>query len=69
MNETADYKNYVVRQMGLKEAQFAPFPKTDPLSEPPMSPTARPPTILAVGIRGSSSGGLPSGADQLGKDY
>jgi hypothetical protein len=68
MNETANYKKYVMRQMGLKEAHFAPFPKTDPLSEPQVSPTARPPTILALGIRGSSTGGLPSGADQLGKD-
>lgn len=29
-----------------------------------ISPTARPTPIIALGIRGSSSGGLPSGADQ-----
>ncbi len=117
---SSDYKKYLVRQMGLKEAQFVPFvredehpdidpdelrkgtgeerrehgmsPKkarktaTDHLEEPNqghyysgvekakkagmlkdqtmLSPTAKAPQILAIGIRGSSTGGLPSGADQ-----
>ena len=65
MNDTTNYKKYVASQMGLTEAQFAPFPKK---SEEQISPTARPPTILALGIRGSTTGGLPSGADQLGTD-
>jgi len=65
MNETADYKKYVMRQMGLQEAQFVPLPKKEAI-EPQISPTARPPTILALGIRGSTTGGLPSGADQQG---
>lgn len=65
MNNTTNYKKYVASQMGLTEAQFAPFPKK---SEEQISPTARPPTILALGIRGSTTGGLPSGADQLGTD-
>lgn len=100
-----DYKKYLMRQMGLKEAQFVPFvredehPDIDPeverekdkemgehpqfsakqarlvakqhmgLTENPlMSPTAIPTPIIAVGIRGSSTGGLPSGADQQGQD-
>jgi hypothetical protein len=69
------YKKYLVRQMGLTEAQFIPasrlkkedFPGIDP-QEPQMSPTAKPTPIIAVGIRGSVTGGLPSGADQAGKD-
>jgi len=65
MNQTTNYKKYVASQMGLSEAQFAPFPKN---AEPQISPTARPPTILALGIRGSTTGGLPSGADQVGTD-
>ena len=67
MNDTANYKKYVMRQMGLTEAQFAPLPKKEAI-EPQISPTARPPTILALGIRGSTTGGLPSGADQMAKD-
>lgn len=119
MNETADYKKYVMRQLGLQEAQFVPLPKTEAIDadelekgiddeagehnmtpekarltakqhlskanqghyysgmdkakkagmlkdEGMISPTARPPTILALGIRGSTTGGLPSGADQQG---
>lgn len=54
-----------MRQMGLQEAQFVPLPKKEAI-EPQISPTARPPTILAMGIRGSTTGGLPSGADQQG---
>lgn len=119
-----DYKKYLLRQMGLKEAQFIPssllekdeFPGIDPdelekgkedekgehhmsdkkaeltakqhLNAPDqahyytglekakdagmlkdqvgLSPTAMPTPIIAVGIRGSYSGGLPSGADQQG---
>ena len=67
MKETANYKKYMVRQFGLTESQFVPLPKKEAI-EPQISPTARPPTILALGIRGSTSGGLPSGADQLGTD-
>lgn len=71
MNETA-YKKYLVRQLGLKEAQFVPFvredehPDIDPEAQmqPKVSPTAIPTPIIAVGIRGSVTGGLPSGADQ-----
>jgi hypothetical protein len=100
-----DYKKYLLRQMGLKEAQFVPFvredehPDIDPevlmrkkskeKSEHPqltaaqaeliakqhmkkgvdeqgpmMSPTAKAPQILGVAIRGSVTGGLPSGADR-----
>jgi hypothetical protein len=55
MNKSTDYKKYVMRQIGIREA-----------IEPQISPTARPPTILALGIRGSTTGGLPSGADQQG---
>ena len=33
-----------------------------------LSPTARPTPIIALGIRGSSSGGLPSGVDQGRQD-
>ena len=67
MNDTANYKKYVMRQMGLTEAQFVPLPNKEAI-EPQISPTARPPTILALGIRGSTTGGLPSGADQTAKD-
>ncbi len=67
-----DYKKYLVRQLGLKEAQFVPFvredehPDIDPEAQmqPDMSPTAIPTPIIAVGIRGSLTGGLPSGADK-----
>lgn len=100
-----DYKKYLLRQMGLKEAQFVPFvredehPDIDPevlmrkkekeMGEHPhlsahdaelvakqhmkkgvdeqgpmVSPTAIATPIIAVGIRGSYTGGLPSGADQ-----
>lgn len=37
-------------------------------TEEQISPTARPTPIIALGIRGSSSGGLPSGVDQGRKD-
>ena len=67
-----DYKKYFLRQMGLKEAQFVPFmredehPDIDPEAQmqPKVSPTAIRTPIIAVGIRGSVTGGLPSGADQ-----
>lgn len=33
-----------------------------------LSPTARPTPVIGLAIRGSTTGGLPSGADQLGRD-
>ena len=71
MNEYVNYKKYVTRQEGLNEAEFAAFPKKDEYTgqdstEPQISPTARPTPIIGVSIRGSSTGGLPSGADQQG---
>lgn len=70
-----DYKDHIRRSLGLTEAQFIPafklktedFPGIDP-KEPQISPTARPTPIIALGIRGSSSGGLPSGVDQGRQD-
>lgn len=66
-----NYRKYLLRQLGLKESQFLPnppktddFPGIDPMDF--MSPTARPTPIIGVSIRGSSTGGLPSGADQQG---
>ena len=62
--------------MGLiKESQFIPssrlkkedFPGIDP-QEPPMSPTARPTPVIGLAIRGSTTGGLPSGEDRAGQD-
>ena len=38
--------------------------KSGMLKDQAISPTARPTPIIALGIRGSSSGGLPSGVDQ-----
>lgn len=120
------YKNYLLRQMGIKESQVPPsivernaFPGIDPdelemgaedekdehhmsdekaaqtaaqhLDQPnqghyytgmekakkagmlrdalaggALSPTAIPTPVIAVAIRGSNTGGLPSGADQTG---
>ncbi len=72
MNETTNYKKYVARQLGLlNEVEFASFPKKDEYpgadkAEPKVSPTARPTPIIGVAVRGSTTGGLPSGADQRG---
>jgi hypothetical protein len=64
-----DYKKYLLRQMGLKEAQFVPFPKEDEFpgidpADQMVSPTAKATPIIGVAVRGSVTGGLPSGADQ-----
>lgn len=71
--KSTKYKKYLTSQLGLTEAQFIPsstikkedFPGTE---EPNVSPTAKPTPIIALGIRGSTTGGLPSGADQTGQD-
>ena len=79
-----DYKKYLVRQLGLKESQFVPTSMLDQDEESDLdpnnlekfarspgeqlSPTARPIPVIGLAIRGSSTGGLPSGADQLGQD-
>lgn len=122
----SNYKNYLLRQMGIKESQIKPsivernaYPGIDPdeletgiedekddhdmssaeanltarqhLEQPDqghyytgtekakkagmlkdalgggmLSPTAIPTPVIAIGIRGSSTGGLPSGMDQSG---
>ena len=75
-----DYKKYLVRQMGLKEAQFIPAAMLEQDEESdldpnnlakftrgpgePLSPTAIPTPVIGLSIRGSSTGGLPSGVDQ-----
>src|ERR1035437_774480 len=77
-----DYKDHIRRSMGLTESQFIPasrlkkedFPGIGPgelgrdTEDQAISPTARPTPIIAIGIRGSVTGGLPSSADQTEKD-
>ena len=76
----SDYKKYFIRQLGLKKSQSSPvilenlFPGIDPdeykeknsEQEKMLSPTVISPPVLSVGVRGSSTGGLPSGKDQMG---
>jgi hypothetical protein len=66
----SDYTNYVLRQMGLKEGTFQPKPEEeDPIdsmqgkssSFQSLSPTAKATPIIGIAVRGSSTGGLPSG--------
>lgn len=68
----SDYKNYLLRQMGLKEGVFEPKPdEEDPIKDMEnqssafgkmLSPTAKSTPIIGLAVRGSSTGGLPSGA-------
>jgi hypothetical protein len=72
----SNYKNFQLRQLGLKEGQFPPskvdanvFPGIDPeekQTEPSdrermLSPTAIATPVIGVTVRGSNTGGLPSG--------
>jgi len=63
----SNYKEYLRRQLGIKKSQSKlPPVLREGISglERMLSPTAVSTPIIAVGIRGSSTGGLPSGADQ-----
>lgn len=77
-NNKTNYKGFLLRQLGLKESQFPPsdvnpdvFPGIDPAGDEPfkkdpethVSPSAKRPPILGISIRGSVTGGLPSGND------
>lgn len=73
----SNYKNFQLCQLGLKESQFAKrilakeqFPGIDPEEqdgsipsdrEKMMSPTAVVSPVIAMAVRGSNTGGLPSG--------
>lgn len=61
----SEYKKYLMRQLGLKEPSKKKIIKENGIA---LSPTAIPTPIIGVAVRGSVTGGLPSGADQLAKD-
>lgn len=73
---SSNYKSYLLRQLGLKESHIAlagdnldvvdGLETPMPLMQKMISPTGRATPIIAVAIRGSRTGGLPSGADQVG---
>lgn len=76
----SDYKNFLLRQLGIKEGQIPAssidrneFPGIDPQEESPetqptprekmMSPTAIATPVIGIAVRGSVTGGLPSGRE------
>jgi hypothetical protein len=75
----SDYTKYLLRQLGIKESSLKKLKLNEdeldaekgnetgvPNFQKMLSPTARATPVIAVAIRGSSTGGLPSGADQTG---
>ncbi len=59
----SDYKNYQLRQLGLTKESLQS--KKQPVKET-ISPNGRANGVIAIGVRGSSTGGFPSGIDQTG---
>ena len=81
MNNNSNYKTYLLRQLGLKESQLPPSAVNEDDDVPfmddadklanaamggPISPTAIPTPVIGMAVRGSSTGGFPSGCDQTG---
>lgn len=63
----SDYKTYLITQLGLKESQTTlPLSEEDEDLRQDISPTALCPPIIGLAVRGSSTGGFPSGLDQTG---
>jgi hypothetical protein len=76
----SEYKNFQLRQLGIRDKKgkgkplTEEFPGIDPqdyLQEPTdrekmLSPTAIATPVIGLSVRGSSTGGFPSGIDQTG---
>jgi hypothetical protein len=66
----SDYKKYLLRSLGVKESksdeQLQEGLVNTSIKSPLMSPTAIATPVIGVAVRGSSTGGLPSGADRFG---
>ena len=63
----SDYKTYLLKQLGLKESQTTlPLSEEDEELRQNISPTALRSPVIGLAVRGSSTGGFPSGLDQTG---
>lgn len=62
LKHMSDYKNYQLRQLGLTAQSLQA--KKQPVRE--MTNPSAANGVIALGVRGSSTGGLPSGVDQTG---